>query len=280
MMEFDHPIPSMESIDDVLSYIRARAAVVPEGEWIVVQQVFITRLREQRYPTRAELDEAAPRHPVIFRTGPDASLNSLALKLSGIDRDFKVSDGGSGFAEKDPATGEVTGILRNCSRYVKSKSSEKAASDEDRNARLKLLFADYNSVGITSICDRDASIEAIERYRDLREQGKLTVRVSCNQSVGNVGETGKIQAQIRSVARNPLHTERDDWLRIIGIKMYLDGGMLTGSAYLREPWGVSPIYSITDPNYRGVLFIPRERLIGFVRAAVESGPAIYRPLRG
>jgi predicted amidohydrolase YtcJ len=56
-------------------------------------------MHKQRYPTKAELDAAAPRHPVLFRTGPDASLNSLALQLSGIDRDFKVTDGG-GFAEK------------------------------------------------------------------------------------------------------------------------------------------------------------------------------------
>ena len=49
-------------------------------------------------------------------------------------------------------------------------------------------------------------------------------------------------------------------LRIIGIKTFLDGGMLTGSAYMREPWGVSKIYAIDDPNYRGVLFIPQERL--------------------
>ncbi len=47
--------------------------------------------------------------------------------------------------------------------------------------------------------------------------------------------------------------------------------MLTGSAYLRDPWGVSTIYSIDDPTYRGVLFIPKERLVPMVRAAVESG---------
>jgi predicted amidohydrolase YtcJ len=270
MLEFDHPIPSMESIEDVLAYIRSRASTLAEGEWIVLQQVFITRLKEQRYPTRAELDQAAPRHPVLFRTGPDASLNSLALKLSGIDKNFKVSDGGAGFAEKDSATGEPTGILRNCTRYVKAKSPGREPTRDDRNARLKLLFDDYNSAGITTVCDRDASLEAIECYRDLLDQGKLTVRMTCSQGIGNVGEARKIEAQIRSVARNPLHTGPDDWLRIIGIKMYLDGGMLTGSAYLREPWGVSTIYSITDAAYRGVLFIPRERLLGFVRAAVES----------
>src|SRR6266850_6604572 len=56
MTEFDHEIPTMESIADVLAYFRAQAQAVPEGGWIVLQQVFITRLREQRYPTRAELD--------------------------------------------------------------------------------------------------------------------------------------------------------------------------------------------------------------------------------
>ena len=271
MTEFDHAIPEMESIADVLAYVKGRTAVVKEGDWIVLQQVFITRLREQRYPTRAELDSAAPSHPVLFRTGPDASLNSLALKLSGIDRDFQVSDGGSGFAEKDKDTGEPTGILRNCTRYVKVPPSSRQPSDQEKETRLKELLADYNSVGITSICDRDASLEGIERYESLRQKGELTVRVSCSQGVGSIGPIEKIQSQIRSVARGPLYIEKDDWLRIIGIKTYLDGGMLTGSAYLREPWGVSEIYGITDPSYRGVLFILRERLVAMVREAVTNG---------
>jgi predicted amidohydrolase YtcJ len=271
LTEFDHAIPEMESIADVLAYLKGRTAVVKEGDWIVLQQVFITRLREQRYPTRAELDNVAPNHPVLFRTGPDASLNSLALKLSGIDKDFRVSDGGSGFAEKDKVTGEPTGILRNCTRYVKVPPSGRQPSDQEKEARLKELFADYNSVGITSICDRDASLEGIERYESLRQKNELTVRVSCSQGIGSIGPIEKIQAQIASVARNPLHTENDDWLRIIGIKTYLDGGMLTGSAYMREPWGVSEIYGITDPGYRGVLFIPRDRLLAMVREAVTNG---------
>ena len=120
MTEFDHPIPQMDSIEDVLNYIKMRASVLADGEWIVVQQVFITRLREQRYPTRQELDKAAPKNPTVFRTGPDASLNSLAMKLSGIDKNFRVTDGGPGHIEKDPKTGEPTGILRSCNRYIKS----------------------------------------------------------------------------------------------------------------------------------------------------------------
>ena len=99
--EFDHPIPELQTIDDVLKYIQQRTQVVKEGDWIVLNQVFITRLRDQRFPTRYELDQVAPKHPVYFRTGPDAALNSLALELSGIDRDFKIMDGQPGRIETD-----------------------------------------------------------------------------------------------------------------------------------------------------------------------------------
>src|SRR4051812_38247008 len=66
MHEFDHPVPDMETIADVLAYIKSRADALPEGSWVSVRQIFITRLKEQRYPTRAELDSVAPKHPVVF----------------------------------------------------------------------------------------------------------------------------------------------------------------------------------------------------------------------
>jgi predicted amidohydrolase YtcJ len=270
MTEFDHVLPEMESIADVLAYIKSRAKVLAEGEWIEVRQVFITRLREQRYPTRAELDEAAPKNPVLFSTGPDASLNSLALKLSKIDRDFKVTDGGAGFAEKDAKTGEPTGILRNCTRYVKSQPSGRQPSEQDRIERLVQLFKNYNSVGLTSVLDRDASPSAIVRYQRLLDKDQLTVRLAISHHIDTSGAVEEIQKSIRKVAQNPL-CKPNNMLRIIGIKTFLDGGMLTGSAYMLKPWGVSKIYSIDDPNYRGLLFIPREKLLPIVRTTMESG---------
>ena len=119
MYEFDHEIPTMETIPDVLRYIRSRTAVVPKGEWISLSQVFITRLREQRYPTRAELDSAAPEHAVIFATGPDASLNTLALKKAGITKTTQPPAGQAGKVELDPKTGEPTGIIRSASHFLK-----------------------------------------------------------------------------------------------------------------------------------------------------------------
>jgi len=270
MIEFDHAIPEMESIGDVLAYVKVRAASLGPGKWVEVHQVFITRLKEQRYPTRKELDDAAPENPVLFATGPDASLNTLALRRSGIDRDFKVSDGGPGYAEKDAATGEPTGILRGCTRYVKVESAGKRPAEEDRYRRTIELFRDYNSAGLTSICDRAAEPDAIARYTKMRDAGELPVRVSVSQNVATIGSLDDIRGHIRSIGASPLRAD-DPMLRLIGIKTFLDGGMLTGSAYMLEPWGISKIYSITDPNYRGVLLIPKERLLPIARAAAEAG---------
>jgi hypothetical protein len=277
MTEFDHTIPDMETVQDVLNYFKARAAAVKEGNWIILRQVFITRLKEQRYPTRDELDQACPKNPAMFSTGPDASLSSLALKLSGIDKNFKITDGGPGFIERDPATSEPTGIIRGCTRYVKVKSSAnepdeisaKEPTDQDHCDRLAALIKDYNSVGLTGICERAATGAIIKRYEKLKADGRLTVRVALSYYFDTIGSLDKITDGIRNTAKSPLFMS-DPMLRIIGIKVFLDGGMLTGSAYMLKPWGVSKIYAITDPAYRGTLFIPPERLVPMVRAAVES----------
>jgi predicted amidohydrolase YtcJ len=104
----------------------------------------------------------------------------------------------------------------------------------------------------------------------MRDRGDLSVRVSVSQHVDTLGPLEQIQANIRKIGADPLR-KPDPLLQIVGIKTYLDGGMLTGSAYMRKPWGVSKIYSITDPEYRGVLFVPHERLLPIVRTAVEEG---------
>lgn len=269
MIEFDHPVPQMETVGDVLDYVKERAEHLGEGRWVVVRQVFITRLKEQRYPTREELDRAAPKNPVLFSTGPDASLNTLALRLSGIDKDFKPD--GPGKVEKDPATGEPTGILRNLTRYVKTTSDGPKPTREQQDARLVALLKDYNSVGITGVIDRNAGDSALDEYQRLLEAGTLTVRMGASRGVGNTGPLDKLVEEIRKTAAHPLRRNAGPMLRIVGIKMFLDGGMLTGSAYMRKPWGISRAYSIDDPEYRGVLFIPPDRLEPLVRATVEAG---------
>ena len=269
MYEFDGPVPEMETIADVLAYFRSRAGKTEPGRWITLSQVFITRLREQRYPTRVELDAAVPKHPAAFRTGPDASLNSMALKMSGIDAQFTVPEGQPCRVERD-ARGEPTGILRNCGRYIKSGPGGPSPSDADRAARLRELLADYNAVGFTSIVDANADEGGLSLYRTLLEQKALTVRTFLAWGVDAQAPLEKIDAAIRQAASHPLH-EYSDMLWLRGVKSFLDGGMLTGSAYMREPWGVSKIYAIDDPQYRGVRFIEPDKLYRIAKLALANG---------
>ncbi len=282
MHEWNGEIPDMQSVQDVLDYIKARTRVLEKGEWISLSQVFITRLKERRYPSRAELDSAAPEHPVVFSTGPDSSLNSLALKLSGIEKNYKDPGGanGGGKVERDE-NGEPTGILRNMGGAVKYQSPKggKSAGEQDRYARVLALFKDYNSVGLTGIADRDCGKSNVDLYQKMLDQGDLPVRVACSRSLGTGGNPEAIRFHIREIAKEKQAPANDaarsqgerDMLRIVGVKIYLDGGMLTGSARMRQPWGVSKIYSIDDPNYKGVFRTAPEKLAPIVETAVEHG---------
>src|SRR5262249_41225558 len=156
--ELAGPLPRLRSLKDVSEYIRKKAADTPKGEWIVVRYAFSTRLDEARFPTRAELDEAAPDHPGLYHAGPAGVGNSLALKLSEITKDTPTPPAGE--IVKDPKTGEPTGLLRNAYRVLKGlpRDAAKLSAAEKREA-LKKLFRLYNEQGLTSVADRNADRE-------------------------------------------------------------------------------------------------------------------------
>lgn len=273
MFEYDHEVPTMESISDVLAYVKSRVEAVEKGDWIRLSQVFITRLEERRFPTRQELDSVAPDNPVLFRTGPDAALNSLALKLSGIEKDFQLPEGSKAKIEMDPETGDPTGIIRTAGGLVKvtPNKSEKPAPDfEKRLERLRLLLEDYNKVGLTGIHARNVSSSSQRLYEELRKRDQLTCRVLLYRGISAGAPIEKTRGQLAEYAKDPLH-EYNDMLWLRGVKMFLDGGMLTGSAYMNEPWGVSEIYGITDPEYQGIRYAEPGKVYEIAKAALESG---------
>lgn len=270
--ELAGPIPNLESLKDVFAYIRKQAKATPEGEWIVVRYAFPTRLDEGRFPTKAELDEAAPKHPVLYHAGPAGVVNSLGLKLSGVTKD--TPNPPAGMVVKDPKTGEPTGMLRNAYGVLKGvrRESDKASAAAKREA-IKKLFALYNTQGLTSIADRDAGRDSLDLYLALRESKELTLRINVAR---DFSPTGSREEVIRRLEALPGKDQRggptgvgDEWVRIGPIKMYMDGGMLNGSAYMRQPWPKGPTYQITEDDYRGLLFIPQDQLRMVVEEAVR-----------
>ena len=123
----------------------------------------------------------------------------------------------------------------------------------------------------------------------LRDRGELTVRVNATRDPrARRSATAKpIVAKLNELAATRPAGEPngptgvgDHWVRIGPMKVFLDGGMLNGTAYMREPWGVGPTYQITEPDYRGLLFIKPEVLAHHRRGGRPPRLADDRPLRG
>ncbi len=280
MYEADHEVPAMDSIADVLEYVRERAAVVPKGDWIILQQVFITRLREQRFPTREELDSVAPEHPVWFRTGPDGSANSLALAANGVDQDFASKH--PDHVPVDPETGEPTGVIRQSSAIMKVRGGGggRSITQAERDQRLHDLLKDYNRWGITGIIDRNCSDSGRAQYARLLESDRLPLRVRLSRGLNPKLGDKATDDFLDSLVADPYFKHPDPRLGIIGVKVFEDGGMLTGSAFFNRPWGTSTIYGIVDPRYRGMQYIDPERLETLVRKCVGRSLAFTAHCQG
>jgi predicted amidohydrolase YtcJ len=160
-------------------------------------------------------------------------------------------------------------MLRNAYSVLKDLPSDAYGDDGKPDVqRVRLLFRKYNERGITSIGDRGASAAALDLYRSLRDKGDLTVRVNATRILSPpFGDRAAIIAGLNGLAAYDTNGEPngptgvgDHWVRIGPMKVFIDGGMLNGTAYMREPWGVGETYQITEPDYRGLLFIKPEVL--------------------
>ncbi len=268
------PLPLFRSIPEVLAVVRKRAGEVPEGEWIVLRYAFPTRLAEARFPTRAELDEAAPKHPVLYHAGPAGVVNSAALRLSGVTKD--TPDPPAGRVVHDPVTGEPTGMLRNAYEVLKGVPGPgDALSFEEKRAGIRKLFAAYNEHGLTSVADRNAGRDSLDVYLSLHKAGELSVRVNVARSFapgGGPDDVGRrLDALVGPDKRGGPTGAGDHWVRIGPIKLFLDGGMLNGTAYMRTPWPKGPAFQVTTDDYRGLLFIAPAHLREVVGEAAKRG---------
>jgi len=270
MSEWKEPLPDPRSLKEVFAHIRKQTETTPEGSWIVLRYAFPTRLDDARFPTKAELDQAAPKHPVLYHAGPAGVVNSMALKVSGVTKDTKNPPAGE--VVKDPATGEPTGMIRNAYGVLKGVPNAGAeAKPSDRRAAVKKLFALYNERGLTSVADRNGSRADLDLYRNLHKAGELTVRVNVARSFNPTGTREQVAKRFDELPGEdkiggPTGVG-DDWVRVGPIKLFLDGGMLNGTAFMRQPWPKGPTYQVTQDDYRGLLFIPQEQL----RLVIEEG---------
>lgn len=263
--EARQPFEDLRSIAEMQAWIRRRAAELPAGAWIWSPRVFPTRVRERRFPTREELDAAAPNHPVVIDGAYALMVNTAALEAAGITAETPDPPGGA--IVKD-ARGNPTGLLRNVGELL---SRFRPAGGRLPLEKLEEVHERYLRAGITSIGERLADVGGYHAYRALRDQSRLRVRTSITLQVASDGTAADTERFIRSL---PVRFgEGDDWLRVGPLKVIADGGILAGTAYMREPYGerAAQLYGVADPGYRGFLTRTPDALHAIVRTAHRLG---------
>jgi predicted amidohydrolase YtcJ len=257
--------PSITQINDIIDAVSARGTQKPKGSWIEGDNLSDGRLRERRLPTRHDLDDAAPEHPVLLR-GVGKHLvvaNSLALRLAGIDE--TTPDPAGGRIERD-ADGRPTGVLHERGKLrLDTTRVDTVVPPLDEPDRLKALSSSLRELherGITSIHEITRTRDEFADYEHLREMDELSVRVV---SYVRVVEGQATLDALTSVGFRSGYG--DDWLRLGGVKVSIDGSCTFKNAAMYEPYP-------GEPDNTGIVRIAQDELDDVVRAADAAGLAV------
>ena len=255
------------SVDDILKLVKAAAGKHKSGEWILGSGWDQSRWADQKYPTRLELDQAAPNNPVYLDhvSGHIAVANSLALKHAEIASDTPNPQGGEigRFAD-----GEPDGLLKETATEMVTQRIPDP-SDDERRKGIELVLQELAQNGVTSVQDF-SPWENYLVYIDLKQEKKLTVRITeWLPFTLSIDSLQNMRAQGGTT---------DPWLRTGALKGFLDGALGTHTAALLAPYSDDPSTSgilIMDPEKLKAMAIERDRL-GFQLAFHAIGDKANR----
>jgi hypothetical protein len=185
---------AVSSIADIQAAIRRRAETTPAGRWVRAVGYSEVDLAEGRHPTRWDLDAAAPDHPVrlIHRSGHACVLNSLALRLCGIDITTEEPPGG--YMERDISSGEPNGLLLEMNELVERAVPPLAY--EELAEGVRLANRRFLAAGVTSLVDATHTNgpQEWELLRRLRREGYIAPRITAVVGSDHLDEGGRWRA--------------------------------------------------------------------------------------
>lgn len=261
MSQVDLRPDAAPTLGALLDALRARAAVTPEGEWVLGRGFNHFLLDVGRFPHRDELDQACPDHPCyIVRTdGHSAVANSRALALAGIDETTPQPEGGLIESRDGRLTGMVAETGREAFEAVLPHSLvEEMVEAIERAGNVMLTH------GITSVMEAAVGLhdgwDEMVAYRRARKEGRLPVRVyGCVMG----DKTRSILPQV--MAEGLATGDGDEMFRLGPVKIFTDGSAGSKTAAMTRDY-------IGDPGNKGLLCIPDQgELDAMVRQAHDAG---------
>jgi hypothetical protein len=228
------PVDKARSIAEFTGMVAAAARDAAPGGWILTSISWHeSNLAENRVPTLAELDAAAPDRPVLARRGGHfAVVNSAALQAAGIAPDTPDPPGGKVGRLAD---GSRDGTLEGGAVYRVAAFAPEPARADLADA-LGTTSAAYAALGVGTIREPMINLDEFLAYQDARDRDLLNVRVRPMIRVGSELATDQAIALVHGLGAHSGFG--DDWLRIWGLKFVMDGGV--EGAAMERPYANDP----------------------------------------
>ncbi len=211
---------------DFVRRVADRAKTMRPGEWMLGGRWTVDSWADPPSPSKTWIDAVTGDTPVFLTRmdGHQALANGAALKLAGIDAKGPPDPQG-GVIERDPKTGEPTGILKDDAMNL-VQSHIPQPSSQERHEALRAAMAHLHRLGLTGVHDM-SDPDDLPVYARARAEGTLTLRI---HSFLQAPDWSK---HYDTLAKYP----RDDpWWRVAGFKGYMDGSLGSRTAFMREPF--------------------------------------------
>jgi predicted amidohydrolase YtcJ len=240
--------PSAPDIPAIQARLRQAAGRTPEGSWVTGGGYVEYKLREERHPTRADLDQAVPNRPaVVYHTSLHACvLNTAALREAGF-ADFEPDPPGGAFGRD--REGRLDGVVFEgpmfalFERNLRHDLGRMGAADLVRSAGQRLA-----AFGVTAVCEADMRRDSFGAFAEADTNGLLSQRI-----YGLV-----VHDQVSWLLGEGLQGRRSGRLAAEAVKIWADGGMSSRTAAIHGSYPVPPYGS-------GILYFERDELTAMVR---------------
>ncbi len=210
-----------------LESIKRWSSRLPKGAWVLGSGWYNDSWADSAFPSRKELDRAAGGRPAFMRRkdGHSVWVSSAALRMAGIDR--STEDPAGGVIDRDEL-GEPTGILRETAIHAVS-AHLPAPSEAELDGGMARALNLLARMGLTSVHSMDTA-RGFGSLQRLRSRGHLPLRVTYNLPVADLQHAERMG--VRS-------GWGDEWLRIWGVKAFLDGSLGSRTAEMLDGSGTA-----------------------------------------
>src|SRR6059036_89060 len=234
--------------------IKDYAKTLKPGEWITGGDWDHTLWPGQPLPYHEWIDSVTPSNPVFVNRldGHEALANAAAMRAAAVTKATPTPSGGE--ILRDPRRGEPTGIFKDRALDLVGHAIPDPSTAQ-RDSALARALAYAASLGVAATAHVSASWADLASYRRLEQTGRLTMRVALYLPLDSW----------RAVAETVSRSGRgDDWVKIGGVKGYMDGSAGSRTAYFFEPYSDSA-------GYNGLLQHPEADMRTWIGSADSAG---------